>query len=636
VSEKQRPADLILDAAFEGILTPTLRRLLDRKTGVALVVIVPTAAWVAPLQSYLKRRLGDRWHVIARDGSLLRTEHKSSSGNSTVSGLLANGQPVVGIAASPDILPRTLISSADHTINIPAPTSAILQRAIESHLGRGIAKGLPTGIGTGLDIHDLTAAFRPGSTARQITDRIARATQQRIGSRDDDRLPPLETAFEYGDARLWAMDLATDMAEYRAGRLKWSQVSRGARVVLHGETGTGKTLLARMVARHLGLQLLAFSIADLFKSEGALGDVVQATNAMFESAASASPCVALLDEADALPDRATISARGRDWWLPVITNFMVKLDGALARDRHDGCVFIACTNYLNRIDSALLRPGRFERSIEIRRPNLAGTVNILAHYMPELTETDRADLGRLLEGSTGAELMAVARDARRIARHDGRALRAEDVRAVALPNEEIPPERLRRICIHEAAHAVATLALECGTLRGIVVKTRDGAAAQTMTTHDETDLPTRRTFEFKVVVTLCGRAAETLLVGEASVGSGLDHTSDLAIATRMIASLHASAGLGGHLTFTSTHEDALKAVACDKDLRRRVERHLGELDEKAKRLVKRHRRAILAVADALAEARYLSGGAIQKIVDECRDARSGVKKVQHSTKRRTS
>jgi cell division protease FtsH len=621
--EKQKPADAIVEAAFEKIMTPTLKRRLDAKTAVAVVVIVPTPAWVAPLQAYWKQRFGDRWHIYARDGSV-RSEHKSSIGNSAVSGSLADGRPVVGIAASPDILPSALISSADHTINMPAPTGAILQKAIESHLGRGIAKHLPAGIGTGLDINDLTAAFRPSSTARQITNRIARATQQRIGSYDNDRLPALETAFEYGDARLWAIDLARDMADYRAKTLKWSQVSRA--VILHGETGTGKTLLAKMVSRHLGLEFLAFSIADLFAKEGTLGDVVQATNAMFERCASASPCVALLDEVDALPDRATISARGRDWWLPVITNFMIKLDGAMTRDSYDGCVFIGCTNYLDRIDSALLRPGRFDKAIEIRRPDLRGTINILSHHMPELGERDREELGRLLEGSTGAELMAVARDARRIARHADRTLQAEDVRTVALPDKEIPPTQSRRIFVHEAAHAIGTLVLGCGALRGIMVRTRGGSAARTTVAHDESDLPTRRTFEARVIMMLCGRAAETLLLGEASVGGGLDRESDLAIATQMIASLHASAGLGGHLAFTSTHDGALKAVARDKDLRRRVERHLVELEKAADRLVRRHRRSIMAVADALAEARYLSGDAIRRIFDETRNPPAGIKK----------
>jgi cell division protease FtsH len=227
--------------------------------------------------------------------------------------------------------------------------------------------------------------------------------------------------------------------------------------------------------------------------------------------------------------------------------------------------------------------------------------------MPELGEPDRAELGRLLEGSRGAELMMmIGRYARRIARREERALRADDVRAVALLDEIIHPAPFRRICVHEAAHAVGILVLRCGTLRGIVVRTRGGAAARTMVAQDDGDLQTRQAFESRVIATLCGRAAETLLVGEASVGSGLDRESDLAISKRLIATLHAATGLGGTLSFTSDQDRALKAVARDKSLRRRVERHLVRLEKEALRLVERNRRAILAVAHALAQTRYLS------------------------------
>jgi cell division protease FtsH len=614
--EKRPPSDAILEVAFEKALTPALERSLSGKAALAVIVVVPAAAWVVPCKTFWERHFGNHWHILGRDGAN-RSEHKSTVGNSTVSKVLAVGQSIVGIATSIDILPSTLKASADHTMHLNAPTGAVLRQVLERHLRRAVPDQVPALVGAGLDFDDLAAAFRPRSTSRQIVARMERATKRRIGSEGDDRLPSLETATEYGAARLWALDLARDLKEYHENRISWDQLSRA--VVLYGETGTGKTTFAKLVAKHLCLPLLAFSIADLFaRSDGALGGVVQATNAMFELA-SAQRCVLLLDELDALPDRDTISARGRDWWLPVITNFMVKQDGAFSRGGSGGgeeIIFIACTNYIDRIDSALLRPGRYEKAIEIRRPDLAGTINILAHYLPEIESGERAELGQLLQGSTGAELMMVARDARRIARREDRALRADDVRAVALPAEVIPPARLRRICVHEAAHAVAILVLNCGVLRGIVVRTRDGAAALTMATHDDSDLLTRRDFEARVVATLCGRVAEGLLIGEISVGSGLDRQSDLAVSTHLLASLHASTGLGGELAFTADQHRALKAVARDASLRRRVEGDLGRLEKEAVRLVRRNRRAIVAIADALAETRHLTGEAIRALFED--------------------
>jgi len=98
---------------------------------------------------------------------------------------------------------------------------------------------------------------------------------------------------------------------------------------------------------------------------------------------------------------------------------------------------------------------------------------------------------------------------------------------------------------------------------------------------DKGDLLTRDSVERRVVVTLCGRAAEELLIGNISLGSGGDDDSDLAQVTKWIAALHASTGLGGTLAYLISHHDTLTAVRADFKLRARVERHLQTLHERA-------------------------------------------------------
>jgi cell division protease FtsH len=609
--QSKRTADAIVHAVIEVALTPALSRRLGSKESLAVTVLVPSPAWVNPVETYWKRRFGENWHVLGRDGSS-RWEHKSSVGNAAISGVLLEGRSIMGVAPTAGILPSALIASSDVTLLLRTPNADVLAQILAVHFGKKVSFE-HSAIGAGLDFHDFVAAFRDRSTPDQVIDRIRRATQRTIEpTGDENRLPSLETAFEYGEARQWALDLAQDIADYRAGRIRWSDIPRG--LVLFGESGTGKTLFAKMVARYLNLPLIAFSIADLFgKSEGALGDVVQATNSIFTRAAAATPCITFLDELDALPDRATLSARGRDWWLPVCANFLVKLDGAFSAERA-GNIFIGATNYISRIDAALLRPGRFERAIEISRPDLRGTINILRHHAPEVAENELSELGQMVGGSTGAELMMLARDARRNARREARELCAEDLRAAAL-SERVQPDKMRRICVHEAGHAVGALVLLPGAVRGIVVRSQKGGAARTLLANEDADIPTCTTLEARVVVALSGRAAERLLLGEASVGAGGNEDSDLAFATRTVASLHASAGLGDKIVFVADLDRALKAVRRDKSLRRRVDRHLADLQERADELVARNRETISAVADALADTRYLSAEAIQNIFE---------------------
>jgi hypothetical protein len=604
-------AEIILDASLQAAGLSAIRQHLAEDAAVAVVLLAPSAAWVGPLESYFTQHFEAPWYVITRDGTS-RHGHKSSSGNSDVAHALTGGRPVLGIAPSVEYLPSALVAAADFTLTVSTPNADTLRNVLGAYFEKPAAVEVPLRLGAGLDFADFVAAFRPQSSPQQIVDRLARATSRQIGSDDQQSLPLLDTAVEYGEARTWALDLARDISDLRNGLIEWCDISRG--VVLHGETGTGKTLFARMVAAHAGLPLIAFSIADLFsKNEGDLGAVVNATNAIFARAAAAAPCIAFCDELDALPNRATLSGRALSWWSPVCDNFLIKLDGVLA-ERRENVIFIGCTNYIDRIDAALMRPGRLERAIEIRRPDLAGTIKILRHYAPEISLKDSLDLGQLLEGSTGAELMMIARDARRVARRSGRGLRAEDIRTTALPQEPIPPAKLRRICIHEAAHAVGGLALSHTKLKGIVIDGRAGAAARTMFDRNEFDLPTRKDVEASVVVSLCGRAAEQILLGEISVGSGGDEKSDLAMATHLIASLHASAGLGHTIAYTSDHSGALEAIRKDKSLRRCVNRHLERLQRRAHYVVRRHRDAIGRIADALAATRYLSADVIRELV----------------------
>jgi cell division protease FtsH len=357
-------------------------------------------------------------------------------------------------------------------------------------------------------------------------------------------------------------------------------------------------------------------MAEFFSdNSGDLGAVIKSQRAAFARAASMAPVLFFLDEIDAVPNRANLSARGADWWLPVISDLLLLLDSAVTGQR-EGIVVIGATNRIQAVDAALLRHGRLERAIEIGRPDLPGVINVMRYQLGvSLKSVDITEVARLAEGSTAAEIMDTVRGARRIARHAGRELMLDDLRAQLIGAADEPPDFLRRISVHEAAHAVTAAIIPVGRLIYVKLASRGRSAGHTRLEYLDDDLTVLADVEDRVVSILAAGVAERLLLGATSTGSGGTDSSDLGVATTMIAAIHTSTSLVGTLFHRCSSEDALATVRSDPALRRRVERHLRELEERACEIVQRHRDSILAVADELAAKRHLTGDAVISIIE---------------------
>ncbi|WP_298885628.1 AAA family ATPase [uncultured Bradyrhizobium sp.] len=580
--------------------------------GLGLVVLVPGPSWIEPVREHFARYFGAPWRIIATE--TLKTPQLQAARNREIATDLARGRSVVGVAAERDGLPTALTTAADLTIRITSPRGEVIARMIRMFTGRRLEGAVDEAVVTGLAFHDLVAAFRTESSPIEIVARLRKSSAAVAGPGTADRLPKLQDAVEYGAARTWGLSLSKDIADYRAGVLDWESVDRGA--VVYSEPGLGKSLYARILAQACGVPLVAYSIADLFaNSPGFLDSVIKISRAMFERAAAVAPCILFLDEIDALPNRATMSPRGADWWTPVITDFLLSLDNAVAGKRA-GIVVVAATNNIQGVDVALLRPGRLERAIEISRPDHEGVLNILRHHLDgQLTEADLTDVVQLMDGTTGAEIMMAVRGARRIARNANRSLEVDDLVQATAPAGDIAPAALKRISVHEAAHAVATLVVPSGDLKRCAVGGSGGSAGRTLIKWETDDLVTRDAIERRAIVMLAGRTAERQLIGDVGLGCGMADDSDLAQVTQVIASLHASSGLGDTLAYLSSYEDVLHAVRGDREIRSRVERHLQILQARAEKTVRRHQSAILAVAEQLRSRRALSGAEIRRIVE---------------------
>jgi hypothetical protein len=573
----------------------------------ALVVRVPSAAWVEPVADVFET-IDDRLRIYARDGSSKAT-HKADVGNGEVGEHLSSGRSVVGIANSIAMLPRALAAAADASIQIKLD-AAVVADAVARFVGDAPAAETVEGLGS-LDFHDIVSAFRAGSTAAEIYGRL-RTAGARLHRRGGDRLPRLTDAVEYSEARDFGLALGRSFEDWKAGRVEWGDLSE-KNCVFAGPSGLGKTYFARVLAAHLGIPLIASSISETFASSaGFLDSVIKAIRDTFARAECNSPCVLFWDELDALPMRAALTdGRSSSWWTPVVTEFLTLLDSAVASDR-EGVFVWAATNYAERIDPALVRPGRLDRTIHFAAPGPAGIASILRHQLgPDLAGVDLAQLGQIGIGRSPAELSAVVKQARSVARQARRALAYDDLVDALVPRTYFDPATLRRVAHHEAGHVVVALALRVDEVVAAAVGGAGDGFGRTVIRRRD-GIETRATIEDRVCANLGGRAAEAVIYGgDCSANAG----SDLATATEAIAGLHVSSGLAGELAYLGDEKAAATILQIDRTLRESVNADLSRLQARAIDIVRRHRDSLDAIAAALAARRHLTGDQVRAIFE---------------------
>lgn len=617
--EKISPARAVGIAAINAATTPAVRRRLKSSRAIAVVVEVPGTGWVKVIEKHFAHQVIN-WSVFARDGSE-RHRHKPDVGNDEVCRDLGGGRHVVGIAANLAILPSALLPAADITIRIRAPSGAVVREAMRLCLNGRMPTVIDDSVVAGLELEDIVGALRSGSKPAEAVERLVAAARQRAGRDSVGEAPDLQTAIEYGAARDWGLALARDIAAFKAGRLAWRECDRGA--VVYSDPGCGKSVLAGSIARACGIPLIRSSVAELFAtSEGDLGAVIKAQRAVFARAAAIAPCLLFLDEIDAMPNRATLSSRNRDWWMPVINDWLLLLDSAVSGQR-EGIVVLGATNRIEAVDPAMLRPGRLERAIEIQRPNVAGIINMLRYQLyGDLANDDLTDIAGMLDGATAAQIMDVVRTARRAARQAGHTFALEHLRTVAFGEAASEDAAfLRRAAIHEAGHAVIGAIHRPGSVVRVSLQSQGSRAGSTTMRPPAAPLLTLEFVEQQVVEALAGGEAERVILGSATSGSGGSEDSDVANATRVIAALHASTTLAGAPIYLCPPREATELLRVDHSLRASVQQHMERLMARAGEMVRRHQAAISTVADELVRRRILTGADVEAVMKEGADNR---------------
>ena len=394
-----------------------------------------------------------------------------------------------------------------------------------------IADILPTNAGlASLPLTLLTHAFRAPSTI-VVAERLARYAKPEVSKpagltlSDVKGLPTVCSKLT---------EMIADLADWKAGKVPWSEVSASA--LFYGPPGIGKTMLAEAMAGSAGAHLVATSYTDL-QAAGHLGDYLKATAEVVKEAIKNAPSVIFFDELDSFGSRSAPSGGSYSRYTASVINDMLQQLTRL--NAAEGVIVLAATNFIENIDPAILRSGRFDAKIAVPYPDRSGARDILAHHIGSDITVDDAVINRLL-GLSGADLALVARDAKgraRRARSQVTAEHLQDATTAAVPLSL--DTDLHRIAAHEAGHIVIAAMLGMPLPFSARIAPSGGAVTRLAPT-----LHTPNRIKNELAYLMGGRAAEKIVTGAISSGSGADKNSDLDKATAMAIAQERQWGLG--------------------------------------------------------------------------------------------
>lgn len=389
-------------------------------------------------------------------------------------------------------------------------------------------------------------------------------------------------------------------------------------VILHGPPGTGKTLLAKAVAGEAGVPFFAASGSDFV--EMYVGTGASRVRKLFADARKEKHgAVIFIDEIDAIgrargggPGTGADSERDQ-----TLNQLLVAMDGFGTNGR---IVVIAATNRLDMLDKALLRPGRFDRHVQVPLPAQTGRREILglhARGKPLADDVSLDDLATVTAGMSGAELANVLNEAAIMAARAGREVIGPDdlaeghLRAIAGAERRDSPladgER-EVIAYHEAGHCLA--AELCPThvpTQRVSIRARGRAAGLALYGQTDRSLHSPQDIHERMLVALAGRAAEELVMGQVSSGAANDLEVVNGLARPAVSTLGFSTAIG-QLQGGDVSDDTRRRI--DAEVTRMVEDAYGD----ALDLLAAHRDQLDAMADALLESDELTRDQIDDII----------------------
>ena len=331
-----------------------------------------------------------------------------------------------------------------------------------------------------------------------------------------------------------------------------ARIPRG--VLLVGPPGTGKTLFAKAVAGEAGVPFFSVSGSDFVEMYVGVG--ASRVRDLFDVAKKNQPCIIFVDEIDAVGRRRGAGlGGGHDEREQTLNQILVQMDGF---ETNEGIIVMAATNRVDILDPALLRPGRFDRQIQVNLPDVKGREQILkvhARNKPMSPDVNFKTVARITAGFSGAELANLLNEAAILAARAGKKLIGNLELYDGINKVLMGPQKKSRVvtesdkrctAYHEAGHAVlACLCKHCDPVHEVSIIPRGRAAGYTMTRPetDDNDVSYNKLID-NICMSLGGRVAEELVIQDVTTGASADLQHVSSIARRMVTQWGMSSKLG--------------------------------------------------------------------------------------------
>ncbi len=401
-------------------------------------------------------------------------------------------------------------------------------------------------------------------------------------------------------------------------------------VLLTGEPGTGKTQLAKALASESNASFIQVTGSDFSSMYFGVG--IQKVKALFRTARKQAPCIIFIDEIDGIGKRAEQQRSSDAESNRIINQFLAEMDGF---DGAAGVLLLGATNFPNSLDPALVREGRFDRSIAVGLPGLGDREALFRLYAGKIsaaTELDYPQLARNTVGLTPAAIAYIVNHAALLAARGGARQvemshfvdAVETCRIGEQPSGVTPmsPSDRKRIAVHEAGHALVAAELKVGRVEKVTILPRGQALGVTLVTPvEDKRLHMESELRHRIQMLLAGRGAEQLYFHEASSGAGQDLQEASKIALSMVGAL--GMGPGGSLLSLQAVRDA--HIEFDSgDAIRAADSLLKELERDCHALLLRMKPALDQIAERLLAEETVPGeevlAAIARLPDHHREA----------------